>query len=194
MADQRQARASRRAVIKSGMFAAFGVTFTGGFATALRAFARATPASLKVPRLKLGQGRRPTPVFYKPDTWSKAFFLVEYPSAALPAARDVYPPAVLTGMEAGVLALSRVCPHQGDGVEWCRSSQWFECPSHGSQFNAVGEKKGGPARSGMTMFRVVPRNDGDLDVWPDLAIPGVAIGTNTTGQEAEGPHCIGGGE
>jgi cytochrome b6-f complex iron-sulfur subunit len=27
-----------------------------------------------------------------------------------------------------------------------------------------------------------------------LVIPGPQIGTNTTGQEAEGPHCIGGAE
>ena len=31
-------------------------------------------------------------------------------------------------------------------------SQWFECPCHGSQYNQVGEKKGGPAPRGMDRF------------------------------------------
>ena len=32
------------------------------------------------------------------------------------------------------------------------SSRWFECPCHGSQYNQVGEKKGGPAPRGMDRF------------------------------------------
>ena len=37
----------------------------------------------------------------------------------------------------------------------CRNAsaaQWFECPCHGSQYNRVGEKKGGPAPRGMDRF------------------------------------------
>ena len=34
-------------------------------------------------------------------------------------------------------------------------------------------------------------SDGNLTVDTGTIINGVPIGTNTTGQEAEGPHCLG---
>jgi cytochrome b6-f complex iron-sulfur subunit len=34
---------------------------------------------------------------------------------------------------------------------------------------------------------------GDVTIDTATVFPGVPIGTNTTGQEAEGPHCIGSG-
>ena len=75
----------------------------------------------------------------------------------------------------------------------CVTSQWFECPCHGSQYNQVGEKKGGPAPRGLDRFAVAV--DGDIvTVDTSTVIQGPPIGTNTTGQEAEGPHCITGGE
>jgi cytochrome b6-f complex iron-sulfur subunit len=78
-------------------------------------------------------------------------------------------------------------------VPQCVSSQWFECPCHGSQYNRVGEKKGGPAPRGMTHFVLSITDAGDVIIDTGVEITGAPIGTNTTGQEAEGPHCIGGG-
>ena len=75
----------------------------------------------------------------------------------------------------------------------CKSSQWFECPCHGSQYNRVGEKKAGPAPRGMDHFVVTVGSSGDVVIDTSRVITGAAIGTNTTGQEAEGPHCITGG-
>jgi cytochrome b6-f complex iron-sulfur subunit len=75
-------------------------------------------------------------------------------------------------------------------VPWCKTSQWFECPCHGSQYNRVGEKKGGPAPRGLDRFRITVEG-GNVVVDTSLIIPGPPIGTNTTGQESEGPHCIG---
>ena len=112
--------------------------------------------------------------------------------AALPKAETVYSPSQLSGMEAGVVALYQKCPHLGCRVPECKSSQWFECPCHGSQYNQVGEKKGGPAPRGMDGF-AMEVSGGVLIVNTGQVIQGAAIGTNTTGQEAEGPHCIGGG-
>jgi cytochrome b6-f complex iron-sulfur subunit len=128
---------------------------------------------------------------YKPEarTW-----LTAYPSDALPKARVAYAnqPSVLAGMEAGVVALYQKCPHLGCRVPECKSSQWFECPCHGSQYNRVGEKKAGPAPRGMDRFGVSVSN-GSIIVDTGKVFNGPAIGTNTTGQEAEGPHCISGG-
>ena len=98
--------------------------------------------------------------------------------------------AVLEGYEQGVVALYQKCPHLGCRVPWCKTSQWFECPCHGSQYNRVGEKKGGPAPRGMDRF-VATVEGGVIVVDTKTVIDGPPIGTNTTGQESEGPHCIG---
>jgi cytochrome b6-f complex iron-sulfur subunit len=128
---------------------------------------------------------------YKPEarTW-----LTAYPADALPKARSAYgkQPSVLSGMESGIVALYQKCPHLGCRVPECKSSQWFECPCHGSQYNRVGEKKAGPAPRGMDRFGVAVTN-GNVIVDTGAVFNGPAIGTNTTGQEAEGPHCITGG-
>jgi cytochrome b6-f complex iron-sulfur subunit len=122
-------------------------------------------------------------------------WITEYPVDALPKARAVYNPAVIPGLEQGIIALYQKCPHLGCRVPECATSQWFECPCHGSQYNRVGEKKAGPAPRGMDQFPITVTANGDVIVDTGNVIDGVPLGTNTTGQEAEGPHCItGGGE
>ena len=119
-------------------------------------------------------------------------WLTAYPASAVEKAKAVYPAAVLGGMEAGVVALYQKCPHLGCRVPSCQTSQWFECPCHGSQYNQAGEKKGGPAPRGMDRF-AMDVTGGVLTVDTGQIFQGPPIGTNTTGQEAEGPHCVGGG-
>lgn len=121
-------------------------------------------------------------------------WVTEYPKDALSKAQTVYgeQASVYAGLEAGVIALYQKCPHLGCRVPECKSSQWFECPCHGSQYNRVGEKKGGPAPRGMDHFGVAI-NNGVLVIDTGTVFGGPPIGTNTTGQEAEGPHCVGGG-
>ena len=118
-------------------------------------------------------------------------YVTVYPAEALPKARGVaeYSP-IIGGMEAGVVALYQKCPHLGCRVPECKSSQWFECPCHGSQYNRSGEKKAGPAPRGMDHFAVTVGSTGDVIIDTSTVFVGAANGTNTTGQEAEGPHCI----
>jgi cytochrome b6-f complex iron-sulfur subunit len=119
-------------------------------------------------------------------------WVTEYPKDALGKGNAIYgkQAPVYSGMQAGIVALYQKCPHLGCRVPECKSSQWFECPCHGSQYNRVGEKKGGPAPRGMDRFGVAITN-GVLTIDTGAVFAGPAIGTNTTGQEAEGPHCIG---
>ncbi|HET9609363.1 MAG TPA: Rieske 2Fe-2S domain-containing protein [Acidimicrobiales bacterium] len=119
-------------------------------------------------------------------------WITRYPSDALDKARAVYSPPELTGMEAGLIALWQKCPHLGCRVPECATSQWFECGCHGSQYNRVGEKKGGPAPRGMDRFAMEVSGD-QFTVDTGTVIEGPPIGTNTTGQEAEGPHCVSAG-
>jgi cytochrome b6-f complex iron-sulfur subunit len=121
-------------------------------------------------------------------------WITEYPAEALPLAETIYPEAVLTTLREGIVVLSQKCPHLGCRVPECATSQWFECQCHGSQYNRVGEKKAGPAPRGMDHHPATIAANGDVTVDTGTMIPGAAIGTNTTGQEAEGPHCTSGGE
>ena len=127
---------------------------------------------------------------YKPEG---RMWLTEYPSSALPKAQVAYAgQPTLEGMEAGLVALYQKCPHLGCRVPECKTSQWFECPCHGSKYNQVGEKKGGPAPRGMDRFATEVAPDGSFTVDTGTIVQGPPIGTNTTGQEAEGPNCISG--
>jgi cytochrome b6-f complex iron-sulfur subunit len=125
--------------------------------------------------------------FYVPEG---RLWVTAYPSTALTKAKKVYSSTELTMMEAGYVFLYQKCPHLGCRVPSCTTSQWFECPCHGSKYNRVGEKKAGPAPRGMDRFPTDVQGEAFV-VDTGRVILGPAIGTNTTGQEAEGPHCIG---
>lgn len=120
-------------------------------------------------------------------------FVTDFPLEALPKARKVYQPSELAAMEQGLTVLYQKCPHLGCRVPPCFTSQWFECPCHGSQYNQVGEKKSGPAPRGMDHF-ATSVSGGTLVADTGAVIQGAAIGTDTTGQEPAGPHCVSGGE
>ena len=143
----------------------------------------------KLPTIKDGikQGNG---FFYVPEARS---WITAYPEEALPAAELVYEESLLVTMRQGITILSQKCPHLGCRVPQCTTSQWFECQCHGSQYNRVGEKKAGPAPRGMDRHPATVAANGDVTINTGKKVTGPAIGTNTTGQEAEGPHCTGGG-
>ena len=117
-------------------------------------------------------------------------YLVPFPPESIERAAKVYPPALVAGMQLGVVALYQKCTHLGCKVPWCSTSRWFECPCHAALFNRVGERKGGPAPRGLDHFAVVI-DGGKVVIDSRQVFIGAADGTNTTGQEAEGPHCVG---
>ena len=119
-------------------------------------------------------------------------WVTEYPSAALQKAQATYSAPELAGMDTGLIALFQKCPHLGCRVPSCLTSQWFECPCHGSRYNQVGEKRGGPAPRGMDRFAMSVNAKGEFIIRTGTVIQGPPIGVNTTGQEPEGPSCLGG--
>jgi cytochrome b6-f complex iron-sulfur subunit len=92
--------------------------------------------------------------------------------------------------EIGIVALYQRCVHLGCRVPFCPTSQWFECPCHGSKYNRVGEKKAGPAPRGLDRFYATQSSDTSIVVDTGTIFLGPPIGTNTTGQNAEGPLCV----
>jgi len=127
--------------------------------------------------------------FYVPEART---YIQPYPVADVAKAKatKAYPDFVITGMESGIVALYQKCVHLGCRVPWCQSAQWFECPCHGSKYNRVGEKRDGPAPRGLDRFQVTVAG-GNVTINTGLIAQGPPIGTDTTGQVAEGPHCVG---
>jgi len=129
--------------------------------------------------------------FYAPEARA---WITAYPSESIAKAQETYAASLMPGIEAGFIAQYQKCPHLGCRVPQCVSSQWFECGCHGSQYNRVGEKKGGPAPRGMDHFPLEFSAANEVTVDTGTIVQGAPIGTNTTGQEAEGPHCVGASE
>lgn len=185
----------RRQFLNRSIVGAFGLSVSG-FGAAAIAFLWPEPKGGFGSRIRIGrldeiqaEITKAGGFYYRADgrMWITAF-----PSGAIEKAKAVYTPLELSGMEAGVVALYQKCPHLGCRVPECGTSQWFECPCHGSQYNRVGEKRAGPAPRGMDRFAMYV-DGGVLTVDTGTIILGPAIGVNTTGQEPEGPHCTGGG-
>ncbi|MEA3018559.1 MAG: cytochrome b6-f complex iron-sulfur subunit [Actinomycetota bacterium] len=184
---------TRRQFFNRSIVAMMGLGLTG-FGAAVLAFlwpqlgagfgSKITAGKLDDILGKIRDGRQP---FYVAEG---RFYLSPYPADAISKAKKAYSPAILPGMEAGVVALYQKCVHLGCRVPFCTTAQWFECGCHGSKYNRVGEKKGGPAPRGLDRFPVEVTN-GIVTVNTGQIVVGPAIGTNTTGQEAEGPHCVG---
>ena len=118
--------------------------------------------------------------YYVPEARS---YLVPYPTADVPKAKKVPQyEKLIPNMEQGIVAIYQKCVHLGCKVPWCASSQWFECPCHGSKYSRVGEKKGGPAPRGLDHFVIAISGGGSLTIDTSTVMIGAPIGTDTTGQ------------
>ena len=186
---------SRRQFFNRSIIAFFGLGLSG-FGAAVIAFLWPQPKGGFGSKIRVGaveevkaQIEAGGGFYYLPEG---RMWVTDYPLGAVEKAKAVYPPAVLNALEVGLSPLYQKCPHLGCRVPSCPTSQWFECPCHGSQYNQAGEKKGGPAPRGMDRFATEVAG-GVLVVDTGTVIQGPPIGVNTTGQEAEGPHCVGGG-
>lgn len=187
-------RVSRRSFLRTAWLAGLGASLTGfglgsvyflwpnlseGFGTKIKA---GTKSKIDAD-IKANKGYS-----YVPDG---RFYLVPYDEAKDSA-------GLYKGVsEGGYMALYQRCVHLGCRVPWCETSQWWECPCHGSKYNQAGEYKEGPAPRGLDRFAIAVSGD-QITVDTSKIITGPPRGTNTTGQELEGPHCIsgaaGGGE
>jgi cytochrome b6-f complex iron-sulfur subunit len=59
-----------------------------------------------------------------------------------------------------LIAVNSTCTHQGCAVSWKAVNKEFDCPCHGSKFNADGSVKVGPARKPLAKFSV--KTEGDM--------------------------------
>jgi len=90
----------------------------------------------------------------------------------------------------GIMPLYQRCVHLGCRVPFCKQSQWFECPCHGSKYNTAGEYKLGPAPRGLDRFSVQITDTGDVMVDTSSIVLGPPRGTDTLGKPQAGPFCV----
>lgn len=200
--DEETIGISRRKFMNRSIYGLLGIGFALPFAASLLAFLIPTGkggfggivnVTTSVDDI-ISQIRNQKKPFYIPEARA---YIVEFPNdnpAAVEAAKAT--PAyeiderVLKGMtEDGIVALYQKCPHLGCRVPWCDTSQWFECPCHGSKYNRVGEKTGGPAPRGMDRFGF-ELSGGRMTIDTATIVSGPPNGVDTTRQGAEGPVCV----
>lgn len=202
--SEEEAGISRRKFLNRSLYAMLGLGFGLPFLSSLLAFLIPTGkggfgglvnVTTPIPDIiaSIVTSRQP---FYIPEARA---YIVQFPNDSQPAveaaqATEAYTqnPAIIEGMvENGLVALYQKCPHLGCRVPWCDSSQWFECPCHGSKYNRVGEKRGGPTPRGMDRFPFeISGNSMVIDTNLSGVVSGPPDGVNTTRQSAEGPVCV----
>jgi len=71
----------------------------------------------------------------------------------------------------GLRAVSAVCTHLGCTVNWVADKGQYECPCHGSVFDAkTGDVSGGPAPRGLDFVSLALLEDGSLQVDPTVPV------------------------
>jgi cytochrome b6-f complex iron-sulfur subunit len=191
--DPEELGVTRRQFFNRGVLTGLGLG-VGGFGAAALAFLWPSGAGGFGGKVTVGTVAQIDESIAKKEPFYNAsakVYILPYPKDDLKDAERTYDdtPSVLRGMEAGYVALYQKCPHLGCRVPWCQTSQWFECPCHGSKYNRVGEKKGGPAPRGMDRFGLEV-SGGSIVVDTSVVVPGPPIGTDTTGQGQEGAACV----
>ena len=191
--DEAELGVTRRQFFNRGILAGIGASI-GAFGVAALGFVWPSGAGGFGGAITIGSVDQANASFGKKEPLYNAgakTYIVQYPSDALENAEAAYAdqPPVLAGMQEGYVALYQRCVHLGCRVPWCQTSQWFECPCHGSKYSRVGEKKGGPAPRGLDRFGVSIEG-GSIVVDTAVIWTGPAIGTDTTGQGQEGAPCV----
>ncbi len=191
--DEEELGVTRRSFFNRGILAMTGLGLSG-FGAASLAFLWPTGAGSAGTKVTVGtvddvqrsiDDKQP---FYNA---SAKVYIQPYPKDDVANAETVYPSTIVAGMAQGFVALYQKCPHLGCRVPWCQTSQWFECPCHGSKYNRVGEKRGGPAPRGMDRFPLeVSGGNIIVDTDSTKLVQGPPIGTDTTGQGQEGAPCV----
>ena len=169
-------------------FALAGLAFfwpklKGGFGTAIKA---GSVSSLK---LEVINGANIVPKFVPAaQSWVVPFAMSELAGSSFEAT-----PFVVAGGESdgiGLMALWQRCVHLGCRVPSCESSQGFECPCHGSKYNAHGEYDSGPAPRNLDRFGVSVDAAGDFVIDTGTIVQTSRAKVMTVAYP-QGPFCVG---
>jgi len=169
-------------------FALAGLAFfwpklRGGFGTPIKA---GTVKELKAEVLQAGV------VMPKAIPAAQAW-IVPFEMELLEESQFAEVPFVVAGGEddgVGLMALWHRCVHLGCRVPDCIPSQGFECPCHGSKYNAHGEYAAGPAPRNLDRFAVSVNGAGELVIETGTVVQ-TARAKQFTIPYPQGPFCVG---
>jgi cytochrome b6-f complex iron-sulfur subunit len=169
-------------------FALAGLAFfwpklKGGFGTAIKA---GGVKELKAEVLQAGV------VMPKAIPAAQAW-IIPFEMSLLESSQFAEVPFVVAGGEddgVGLMALWHRCVHLGCRVPDCIPSQGFECPCHGSKYNAHGEYAAGPAPRNLDRFSVSVNGSGELMIDTGTVVQ-TARAKEFTIPYPQGPFCVG---
>lgn len=142
---------------------------TGASFGAFLAFFGITALAFMWPKLRGGFGGRIDAgnvsdikdAIFQPDGSIEPFYVAEAKTYVVPFNDSLIAETDFDGIGVaadGLMGVFQKCVHLGCRVPWCSSSQGFECPCHGSKYNAVGEYEAGPAPRNLDRFTVEVEN------------------------------------
>ena len=127
---------------------------------------------------------------FAPDGSVLPLFVPEAKAYVVPAPESLSEQFTGKNVETeGLMALFQRCVHLGCRVPWCGTSQGFECPCHGSKYDAIGEYFAGPAPRNLDRFEVEVQNGRFIiktgSIIQTSRAPSLII------KYPQGPSCIG---
>lgn len=145
---------TRRQFLNRGIWTSFG---------AFLAFFGISALAFMWPRLSGGFGGKIDAgeisdikaAIFQPDGTIEPFYVAEAKTYVVPFNEELLAETDFDGIDVvveGLTGLFQKCVHLGCRVPWCSSSQGFECPCHGSKYNAAGEYEAGPAPRNLDRF------------------------------------------
>ena len=155
----------------------------GGFGTPIKA------GNFDALKAEVMQGGRVIPkAIPSAQAWIVPFELSKLPGSQY----EEFPFLVAGGQDDGIalMALWHRCVHLGCRVPECISSQGFECPCHGSKYNAHGEYSAGPAPRNLDRFAVSIDGAGELVIDTGTIVQ-TARSKSFTVPYPQGPFCVG---
>ncbi|MFV1969991.1 MAG: ubiquinol-cytochrome c reductase iron-sulfur subunit [Acidimicrobiia bacterium] len=155
----------------------------GGFGTPIKA------GNFDALKAEVIQGGRIIPkAIPSAQAWIVPFELSKLPGSQY----EEFPFLVAGGQDDGValMALWHRCVHLGCRVPECIPSQGFECPCHGSKYNAHGEYSAGPAPRNLDRFAVSIDGAGELVIDTGTIVQ-TARSKSFTVPYPQGPYCVG---
>jgi cytochrome b6-f complex iron-sulfur subunit len=188
-------RVERRTFLRYGMFGAVGAGL-GGFGLTALGFLYPRPGDELTGEVPMGNAEELAAIIQDsraPVAVPEGGISIVVWDPSNEAAMELYGEdhAILSD-SVGLMAIySQRCVHLGCAVPWCQSSQWFECPCHGSRYNRWAEYTGGPAPRGLDRYpSIIDEGTGDLVVNLGNLLTGPARTANALEQPQEGPNCV----
>ena len=128
---------------------------------------------------------------FQADGTIEPFYVAEAKTYVVPFDESLLGDTDFDGIDVvveGLTGLWQKCVHLGCRVPWCSSSQGFECPCHGSKYNAAGEYDSGPAPRNLDRFTLEAIN-GRLIINTG-AVRDTPRATIKTVQYPQGVNCL----